>query len=92
MDPLPTALEHQLARLNTDPDSELAALWKNAFKAPLPTKLKRVHLIACLTYRLQELQEGGLSLASQRHLKELAVEKPGPPPATPHRASKLARA
>ena len=56
-------------------DSELAALWQRAFKAPIPGKLKRVHRIACLTYRQQEVQEGGLTKDAQRHLAELIGER-----------------
>jgi hypothetical protein len=70
MDPQRTQQDQQKP-LPSCSDSELNALWQRAFKAPIPGKLKRVHRIACLTYRQQELQEGGLTKGAQRHLAEL---------------------
>lgn len=48
--------------------AELASIWQQAFGRPLPPKLYKATILLLLSYRLQELQLGGLSSAVKHTL------------------------
>ena len=55
----------------------LAEIWERAFGNPLPTKLYRSMTLFLLSYRLQELQYGGLSPPAERYLASLLPREDG---------------
>jgi hypothetical protein len=57
----------------------LAVVWQRAFGRPLPPRLYRAMVLLLLSYRLQELQFGGLSPAAERYLASLLPRSDGKP-------------
>lgn len=58
----------ELAQMST---VELRQAWRRLFQQP-PPPLSRDLIVRALAYRLQEVAQGGLSKATQRHLRALA--------------------
>ncbi|MBB5764787.1 hypothetical protein HNR01_004434 [Methylorubrum rhodesianum] len=58
----------ELAQMST---VELRQAWRRLFPQP-PPPLSRDLIVRALAYRLQEVAQGGLSKANQRHLRALA--------------------
>lgn len=63
----------------------LAAAWQQAFDRPLPPKLYKNTVVMLLSYRLQEIALGGLSLQSRRYLNSLLPRSSGGQAAPPRR-------
>nr|WP_085856777.1 DUF2924 domain-containing protein [Methylorubrum zatmanii] len=66
----------QLADLTQLSTVELRQAWRRLFQQP-PPPLSRDLIVRALAYRLQEVAQGGLSKASQRHLRSLAQKGRG---------------
>lgn len=66
----------QIADLAQMSTVELRQAWRRLFQQP-PPPLSRDLIVRALAYRLQEAAQGGLSKASQRHLRSLAQQGRG---------------
>ncbi len=55
----------------------LAATWQQAFDRPIPPRLYKNTVVMLLGYRLQELELGGLSPETRRHLASLLPKSSG---------------
>ena len=62
----------RLAELPILNKASLCELWKELFKAPPPTHLRRQLMIQILAHRLQEQTFGSLSTATRSRLRQLA--------------------
>src|SRR4051812_37167794 len=69
---MPEDVTARVATLPKMTKQELQALWRELFRRPAPTGLRRGFLIRILAYRVQELAYGGLSAETQKRLRELA--------------------
>jgi len=66
-------LSEKIAQLPTLNKAQLLPIWAENFKAPPPPKLRKELMVPILAYRMQEREYGGLSLATRRRLKEIAI-------------------
>jgi hypothetical protein len=66
-------LAQKIAQLPTLNKAQLLPIWAENFKTPPPPKLRKELMVPILAYRMQEREYGGLSLATRRRLKEIAI-------------------
>jgi Protein of unknown function (DUF2924) len=74
----PTALEAEIARLQSLGIAALRAEWASLFKKPPPPSLTKDLLGRMIAYRLQEQVFGGLDRETKRLLANLAAAKTAP--------------
>jgi len=67
------ALEAEIARLPDLGHAELRARWKSLFGRPAPKSLRRKFMARAVAYQMQVAAYGGLSAATRRRLREIAV-------------------
>jgi len=63
----------KLAELPSLNKTQLLPIWAENFSTPPPPTLRKELMVPILAYRMQEREYGGLSLATRRRLKELAI-------------------
>jgi hypothetical protein len=68
-----TALEAEIARLPDLGHDELRKRWKLLFGRPAPKSLRRKFMARAVAYQMQVAAYGGLSAATKRRLREIAV-------------------
>ncbi len=67
------ALEAEIARLPDLGHDELRQRWKLLFGRPAPKSLRRKFMARAVAYQMQVAAYGGLSAATKRRLREIAV-------------------
>lgn len=67
------ALEAEIARLPDLGHDELRARWKLLFGRPAPKSLRRKFMARAVAYQMQVAAYGGLSAATRRRLREIAL-------------------
>src|SRR6185437_13367340 len=67
------ALEAEIARLPDLGHAELRAGWKLLFGRPAPKSLRRKFMARAVAYQIQVAAYGGLSAATRRRLREIAM-------------------
>lgn len=67
------ALEAEIARLPDLGHEELRERWKLLFGRPAPKSLRRKFMARAVAYQMQVAAYGGLSAATKRRLREIAV-------------------
>jgi hypothetical protein len=67
------ALEAEIGRLPDLGHAELRARWKFLFGRPAPKSLRRKFMARALAYQMQVAAYGGLSAATRRRLREIAM-------------------
>jgi plastocyanin len=67
------ALEAEIGRLPNLSLLELRNRWKTLFGRPAPKSLRRTFLARAVAYQLQVEAYGGLSVATKRRLREIAI-------------------
>jgi hypothetical protein len=68
-----TILAERIAQLPTLNKAQLLPIWRENFSIPPPPKLRKELMVPILAYRMQEREHGGLSHATRRRLKEIAI-------------------
>lgn len=74
-------VEDRIQELPAQPRPALLALWRELFKGPPPTQVRKEVLVKFLAYRMQEQAYGGLSPAARKRLSELARQLENDPKA-----------
>ena len=67
------ALEAEIARLPDLGHDELRKRWKLLFGRPAPKSLRRKFMARAVAYQMQVVAYGGLSAATKRRLREIAM-------------------
>src|SRR5258708_17881616 len=67
------ALEAEIARLPDLGHDELRKRWKLLFGRPAPKSLRRKFMARAVAYQMQVAAYGGLSAATRRRLREIAM-------------------
>ncbi len=67
------ALEAEIARLPDLGHDELRKRWKLLFGRPAPKSLRRKFMARAVAYQMQVAVYGGLSAATKRRLREIAL-------------------
>jgi len=67
------ALEAEIARLPDLGHDELRKRWKLLFGHPAPKSLRRKFMARAVAYQMQVAAYGGLSAATKRRLREIAI-------------------
>jgi hypothetical protein len=67
------ALEAEIARLSDLGHDELRKRWKLLFGRPAPKSLRRKFMARAVAYQMQVATYGGLSAATRRRLREIAM-------------------
>src|SRR5258707_6686247 len=67
------ALEAEIARLPDLGHDELRKCWKLLFGRPAPKSLRRKFMARAVAYQMQVAAYGGLSAATKRRLREIAM-------------------
>src|SRR5258705_13673279 len=67
------ALEAEIARLPDLGHDELRKRWKLLFGRPAPKSLRRKFMARAVAYQMQVAAYGGLSAATKRRLREIAM-------------------
>ncbi len=67
------ALEAEIARLPDLGHDELRQRWKLLFGRPAPKSLRRKFMARAVAYQMQVAAYGGLSAATKRRLREIAI-------------------
>ena len=67
------ALEAEIARLPDLDHEELRTRWKLLFGRPAPKSLRRKFMARAVAYQMQVAAYGGLSAATKRRLREIAI-------------------
>ncbi len=67
------SLSQKIAQLPTLNKAQLLPIWAQNFSGPPPGTLRKELMVPILAYRMQEREYGGLSHASRRRLKEIAI-------------------
>jgi Protein of unknown function (DUF2924) len=67
------ALEAEIGRLPDLGHEELRERWKLLFGRPAPKSLKRKFMARAVAYQMQVAAYGGLSAATKRRLREIAI-------------------
>src|SRR5712671_206955 len=67
------ALEAEIARLPDLGHDELRKRWKLLFGRPAPKSLRRKFMARAVAYQMQVAAYGGLSAATKRRLREIAI-------------------
>jgi hypothetical protein len=67
------ALEAEIGRLPDLGHAELRARWKLLFGRPAPRSLRRKFMARAVAYQMQVAAYGGLSAATRRRLREIAM-------------------
>src|SRR5260370_31400604 len=67
------ALEAEIARLPDLGHDELRKRWKLLFGHPAPKSLRRKFMARAVAYQMQVVAYGGLSSATKRRLREIAM-------------------
>ena len=67
------ALEAEIARLPDLGHDELRKRWKLLFGRPAPKSLRRKFMARAVAYQMQVVAYGGLSAATKRRLREIAI-------------------
>jgi hypothetical protein len=67
------ALEAEIARLPDLGHEELRKRWKLLFGRPAPKSLRRKFMARAVAYQMQVAAYGGLSAATKRRLREIAI-------------------
>ncbi len=70
---MPASLAEKIANLPKLNRAQLLPIWAENFSAPPRTSLRKELMVPILAYRMQEREYGGLSLATRRRLKEIAI-------------------
>ena len=67
------ALEAEIARLPDLGHEDLRKRWKLLFGRPAPKSLRRKFMVRAVAYQMQVAAYGGLSAATKRRLREIAM-------------------
>jgi Protein of unknown function (DUF2924) len=67
------ALEAEIERLPDLGHDELRERWKLLFGRPAPKSLRRKFMARAVAYQMQVAAYGGLSAATKRRLREIAI-------------------
>src|SRR5258705_8011941 len=67
------ALEAEIARLPDLGHEDLRKRWKLLFGRPAPKSLRRKFMARAVAYQMQVAAYGGLSAATKRRLREIAI-------------------
>jgi hypothetical protein len=67
------ALEAEIGRLPDLGHDELRARWKSLFGHAAPKSLRRKFMARAVAYQMQVAEYGGLSAATRRRLREIAI-------------------
>ena len=70
---MPADLAQKIANLPKLSRSQLLPIWSENFSSPPPPNLRKELMVPILAYRMQEREYGGLSHATRRRLKEIAI-------------------
>jgi hypothetical protein len=70
---MPATLAEKIAELPKLSKAQLLPVWAENFSTPPPPNLRKELMVPILAYRMQEREYGGLSHATRRKLKEIAI-------------------